>query len=55
MDKGWKGFLTSASGGMLLIIVGVLWLLVIAGVLKWWILPVILIGLGIFFVVRRQG
>ena len=54
VDSGWKGFLTSASGGMFLIVIGAAWLLVLLGVLRLWILPVILIALGFYFMLKKR-
>jgi hypothetical protein len=50
----WKSFAFSPSGGMILVIVGFIWLLSTLGVFNHPVFPILLIGLGVFLIFKKQ-
>jgi hypothetical protein len=52
--EGFKGFKGSSKSGAVLIGVGIVWLLYIAGFFQQWIFPILVIVLGIYFIVRNR-
>ena len=50
-----KGFFTSSTGGTVLLIVGIVWLLFTLGWFEWKGFPIILIAAGIYLMVRYKS
>jgi len=50
----WKSFALSPSGGVIFIIIGVIWLLSTLGVFGHPVFPILLIGFGIFLIFKKQ-
>lgn len=53
-EGGVKGLKGSPRSGIILIVLGIVWLLYIAGLFEHVIFPILLIVLGIYFVVRNR-
>jgi hypothetical protein len=50
----WKGWISSPSGGAVLILVGFIWFFYAIGLLDQPIFPILLIILGFYFLLRKQ-
>ena len=50
----WKHLAISPSGGMIIVLVGFLWLLYTFGVFQHKILPILLIGIGLYLIFRKR-
>ncbi len=53
-EEGVKGLRGSPKMGLILVVVGILWLLFTLGFFDQWIFPVLLMIVGLYFVIRNR-